>query len=196
MRRRPTLILAATALALVAAVQPAAAFTERSSTGTYYVPQVTDETSTGNWGVDCVYSNNSGLTNDTLKTVKLKRFFTHAPYASDADVGFRLQILRNGSPYYTSPLVRTSANRFEVAYFKASWSRPSGLSGNFKAVILLTFYSPQGVNKGSYSGVIDVYNHRLTNTGLSFTNGDPGDPGNYTDPHAAGYCHAKYPGGG
>ena len=191
MRLRPALALAALTLALVATVQPAAAFTEKSHTGTYYVPQVTDESAMP--GVGCIYNNNSGTSNDTLKRIKVRQFFTHSPYHKKSYVGMQVIILRNGSPYTTLPMVKKLANDEEVAFFSASWTRPSGLTGTFRAVVKLTFYSPQGVNKGTYKGRMDVYKQNLGTTGIGYPDGDPGDPGDYTDTAAPGACYSEFP---
>jgi len=187
-RRRPTLLLGTLALALVATVQPAAAFTEKGHSGTYYVPQVTDEPSKP--GVGCIYNNNAGTSNDTLKRLKVREFFTHSPYHTKSYVGFRVTILRNGSPYTTTPMVKRRANDEEVAFFKASWLKPAGLSGTFQAIIKLTFYNPQGVAKGTYKGRMDVYKQNLGASG--WVNGDAGEPSDYTDTAMPGSCYAKY----
>lgn len=189
MRLRPTLILATMALALVAAVQPAAAFTELSSSGTFFPPQFTDETAKP--GVGCIYNNNAGNTNDTLKRIKVRQFFTHSPYHKKSYVGMRVTILRNGSPYTTLPMVKKLANDEEVAFFKASWTRPAGLSGEFRAIVKLTYFNPQGVAKGTYNGRLDVYKQNLGSSG-GYVSGDPGDPGDYTDGAMPGGCFSEY----
>ncbi len=190
--RRPTLILAGLALALVAAVQPAAAFTELGSGGTYYVPQVTDEQAVP--GAFCRYADKAGSGNDTLRWLKVRSFFTHAPYTNKAYVGYRVTILRNGSPYYTTPMIKKKANQSEVAFFgPTTWNRPAGLGGTFQAVIKLTFYTPNGVKKGHYRGIIDVYSQRLGKAPAAFAIGDPGDPGDYQDANAPGACHKVFP---
>lgn len=190
--RRPFLILATAALAVVAAVQPAVAYTELGSGGKTHPPQVSDEMATP--GATCLYNDRSGTANDTLKTLKVRRFFTHAPYVKDAYVGYRVTILRNGSPYYTTPMIKRKANLEDVAFFgPTTWTKPAGLKGRFQAVIKLTFYNPSGVKKGNSRGIIDVYDNRLGTSGLSFTNGDPGDPYVLDDAHTAGFCYAVYP---
>jgi len=188
MRLRPALVLATLTLALIATVQPAAAFTEQGTSGSYYVPQVTDEPAMP--GVGCIYNDNAGTSNDTLKRLKVRQFFTHAPYSRKAYVGFRVTILRNGAPYRTTPMVKKLANEEEVAFFKASWLKPAGLSGSFQAIVKLTFYNPQGVKKGTYNGRMDVYKQNLGASG--WVDGDAGDPGDYTDTAMPGSCYAKY----
>jgi hypothetical protein len=192
MRRRPFLILASAALALVAAVQPAAAFTELGSAGSTYAPQFTDEMAAP--GATCLYNDNSGTTNDTLKSLKVRKFFTHSPFAKKSYVGYRVTILRNGSPYKTTTMIKRKANLEEVAFFGPTiWQKPAGLSGKFQAVVKLTFYNPSGVKKGNSRHIVDVYNNKLGTSGISFTNGDPGDPFDYEDAHTPGFCYAKYP---
>lgn len=189
--RRPFLSLAAAALALVATVAPAAAFTELGSGGTYYVPQVTDES--GFPGATCRYANNAGTSNDTLKTLTIRQFFSHAPYAKKANVGFRLTILRNGSPYTTTAMQKAKANQVSVAFFgPISWTKPAGLSGEFQAVIKLTYFNPAGVKKGHYRGIIDVYDNKLVGTSSHYVTGDPGDPGDPTDGNMPGGCVGKF----
>ena len=188
MRLRPTLVLATLTLAMIATVQPAAAFTELGTGGTYYVPQVTDEPAMP--GVGCIYNDNDGTRNDTLKRLKVREFFTHAPYAKMRYVGFRVTILRNGLPYETTPMVKKLASQVNVAFFKASWLKPAGLSGSFQAVVKLTFFNSQGVAKGTYRGRMDVYKQNLGATG--WVDGDAGDPGVYTDTAMPGSCYAKY----
>lgn len=189
--RRPFLSLAAAALAVVATVAPAAAFTELGSGGRYYVPQVTDES--GFPGATCRYTNNAGTANDGLKTLTIRQFFTHAPYAKKANVGFRLTILRNGSPYTTTPMQKAKANQSSVAFFgPIGWTKPAGLGGEFQAVIKLTFYTPAGVKKGHYRGIIDVYDNKLVGTGDHYVSGDPGDPGDPQDANMAGGCTGRF----
>jgi hypothetical protein len=192
-RRRSAAMLGGTLLAVLFAIQPAAAFQEIYRSGTVYEPQVTDESAAP--GVTCIYENNPGASNDELDKIRIRQFFTHAPYAEGAAVGFQLQITRNTKPfndnkffpYQTTPLIRKMASESEVAFFDATWRAPEGVNARFRAVIKLYFYTPGSSSNvgGELRGRLEAYQHKIGS--LSFVDGDLGAPGS---------CAPKYPGGG
>jgi hypothetical protein len=193
MRRRPFLAIGTAVLALAVTVVPTAAYTELGSAGATYEPQITDEMSAP--GVTCRYTDKTDpFADDPLKAVKVRKFFTHSPYAKKSYVGYRVTILRNGSPYYTTPMIKRKASQTEVAFFgPTTWTRPAGLKGKFQAVIKLTFYNPNGVKKGNSRGIIDVYGYKLGAAPIAFAEGDPGDPSDYNDANDPGHCQHWYP---
>jgi hypothetical protein len=195
MRRRPFLLLATAALALIATVQPAVAYTELGGGGKTYDPNIYEEMSPSAAGAVCKYTDKSDpFADDPLKSLTVRKFYTHGPFASKAYVGYRVTILRNGVPYYTTPMIKRKASLTEVASFgPTTWSKPAGRKGNFQAVIKLTFYNPNGVKKGSSRGIIDVYAYKLGTAPIGFTEGDPGDPYNFNDANDPGHCQHFYP---
>jgi len=181
-RRRLPALLGGILLATVLAVQPAAAFTDLQHSGRYYVPEVMDDA--GIPGVVCQYKDNPGPSNDRLERIKVKQFFTHAPYHHNAKVGFVLVIKRNAppfgdgvfKPYAKVPIATGTANDQHVAFLTASWTVPSGVAGQWRAFIRLVFYKPGGnVVGGSYLGRLDAYQHKLG--AVSYVDGDVGMPG-------------------
>jgi hypothetical protein len=167
-------------LALTVAAQPAVAFEELKSSGTTALYTVTDESSTA--GAFCDYEQNAGSGNDELDRISIRQMFTHAPFAQDSDVGFQVTFTRNLPPfgdnrfvpYYTTPVVRKSANDAEVAFYTRSWKVPEGTTAQWRAVLKLYWY-PVGGGPiiGKAKGRYEAYEHRLSGE-PSYTLGDQG----------------------
>jgi hypothetical protein len=189
--RRAALVLSGVALTLATSMTPADAFTRLGSQGTFHEPNVVDESSSP--GALCVYRDGAGTVDDTLAQIRVPKFFTHAPYRRKTWVGYQMTVLRNGTPHFTTKLVKAKANLEEVAFFgPTTWKTNRDLTGEYQVVLKLTYYNQKGKVKGTYRGRIDVYNQKLGTAAASHSLGDPGDAWDYTDASTPGHCTAVY----
>jgi hypothetical protein len=187
---RPAIALGVSLMALVLATQPVAAFAEGTPQGDYGLLTVTDEPSQP--GIVCIYENNPGATDDELDAIRIKNLWSHGPYHQFTKVGFRYVILRNTPPvsddvfnkYFTSPIVKKSANDEEVAFFKHKWKAPENTSSQFRVRLVLLYYAKGDPTTvvGRQGGLFEVYKHNHPADG-TYTVGDNGDPG---------YCRNEY----
>jgi hypothetical protein len=170
MRLRPTLILATMALALVATVQPAAAFTELSSSGTYSPPvrRLTAKPGVGHLNNPARATPSAHQGAPVLQPLAVSRVVR-------GDAGHVPATARRTPPCRWS----RSANDEEVAFFRPP-DAPAG-SGEFRAV--KRPLPPQGVKRAP-KGRLDVQAEPGTAGSGSAA---PGDPRDYTD-GAIGGC--------
>lgn len=180
-------------LASVVVAPSVGAYHEAVKTGTTGEYQITDELASP--GVDCLYRNPPGAQNDRLKTIRVRPFFSHGPFAKKSYVGYRFIVKRQTPPYtgayrtvYKSSIIKGRANQTEVAFFPArSWTAPSSTSNRFRVQIILYWYAKGSQTQviGRARGLMEAYRHKLGKSANTFVIGDFGK---------AGHCQPDYHG--
>lgn len=181
--RIPLVLSAAVMVASLAAAAPTGAYSEKRNTGTTALYTITDEQSSA--GVICRYRDGSPDINDRLRKVRVRPFFSHAPFKVKSYVGYRFQVQRQRHPYSgpwetvsSSPILRKLANQTEVAFFPArEWTAPTGTKARFRVRIQLYWYAKGSTSNviGRASGLMEAYRHRHPD-GNQYTLGDEGTP--------------------
>ena len=171
--------------------QPAMAFEVITDTGTTGEFTVND---TGfQPGAACLFENNPGSDHDELDAIRIRKLWSHGPFAQPSRVGFRYLIQRDAPPYgdrfitrFRSSNVKKLADDAEVAFFgPVTWHAPEGTQSRWRVRINLTYYAKGNPRKviGRVVGQIEVYQSKLKGTSLRYQEGDEGNPW---------YCHAEF----
>jgi hypothetical protein len=190
---RLTTALTTVMLASLVVAPSVGAYHEAVKTGTTADYQVTDEFASP--GVVCLYRNPPGAQNDRLKTIRVRPFFAHGPFAKKSYVGYRFIVKRQLPPYtgayktvFKSSVLKGRANQTEVAFFPArTWTAPSSTTARFRVQIILHWYAKGSTTKviGRVRGLMEAYRHKLGKSANTFVIGDQGD---------AAYCQPDYHG--
>ena len=180
-RLRPMLVMGISLMALVLAVQPVAAATVTSSSGTYGMYQIHDDHDTTR-GANCDYKTTKHNGAYALKDIGVRAPTIYAREKDNSNqrkwVGWKYAIQqdanRDGSGWqtvFTSSVAKAKATESDAANFgRRTWTVPSGmhLQGNYRAQVTLLWYKAGSstIVKGKVVALIDYYHVKGGGTDL------------------------------